>query len=164
MRLKNGIRDTTRIILLLGIVAAASSCHAAPAPAGTLVTLPVSLSTGTQVISGVQFDLDLPVGVSTDTVTAGSSAITAQKQIQTNLVNGNLRVIVFGGQIAIPSGPVVLITLRTAFSLPTGSLPMNLSNVSASDPAGLNVPLSSSVSGVLSVIANVLPFLKVGSN
>lgn len=144
-----------------------TSCRATavPAPAGSLVVLPVILSTGSQPISSLQFDLDLPVGVSTDTVIAGSSATSAQKQITTNMVNGDLRVIVSGlNQTAIPSGPVALIGLRLAPSLPTGSFPMNLVNVVASDPSGINVPLSSTVSGILSVIANVLPFLKVGSN
>lgn len=153
------------LMAFLGISFLAVACHAAPAPAGSLVTLPVTLSTGTQAISSLQFDLDLPVGVSTETVAAGSSAITAQKQISTNMVNGDLRVIVSGlNQTAIPSGPVALITLRLAPSMPTGSFPMNMVNVVASDPAGVNVPLSASVSGILSVIANVLPFLKVGSN
>lgn len=144
-----------------------SSCRATavPAPAGTSVTLPVTLSTGTQAIAALQFDVDLPVGVSTDTVTAGSSAIAAQKQISTNMVNGDLRVIISGvNQNAIPSGPVALISFKLAPSMPTGTFQMTLANVVASDPAGLNVPLAASVPGILSVIANVLPFLKMGSN
>lgn len=165
MQLRNGIHATMKLVWLLGIAALAGSCHAAPAPAGSLVTLPVSLSTGTQAIASLQFDVDLPVGVSSETVTAGSSAITAQKQISTNMVNGDLRVLVSGlNQTVIPSGPVALVTLRLALTLPTTSYQINLSNVVASDPAGIVVPLSPSVSGVLSVLANVLPFLKVGSN
>lgn len=160
-----GFLEGTHRSIILAVALLASSCHAAPAPAGSLVTLPVTLSTGSQPISALQFDLDLPVGVSTESVTTGSSAIAAQKQISANMVNGDLRVIISGlNQSAIPSGPIAQITLRLASSLPTGSFPMNLSNVAASDPGGLNVPLSSSLSGLLSVIANVMPFLKVGSN
>lgn len=154
-----------QVAFVLVLAVLATSCHAAPAPAGSLVTLPITLSSGTQAIASLQFDIDLPVGVSTETVTVGTSATTAQKQIQANMVNGDLRVLIFGvSQTPIPSGQVALITFRLAPTLPTGSFPMNLINVTASDPAGINVPLSSSISGVLSVIANVLPFLKVGSN
>lgn len=156
---------TLQAALVVAVALLSGACHAAPAPAGSLVTLPITLSTGTKDISGLNFDVDLPVGVSTETVALGSSAIAAGKQIQTNMVNGDLRVIIFSvSQTAIPSGPVALITFRLASTIPTGNFPMTLTNVAASDPAGINVPLSSSISGVLSVIANVLPFLKVGSN
>lgn len=152
-------------LAVLGVAILSGACHAAPAPAGSLVTLPVTLSTGTQAISSLQFDLDLPVGISTESVTAGASATAAQKQITTNMVNGDLRVIVSGlNQTAIPSGPVALITLRTASTVPTSTFPMNLVNVVAADPTGINVPLSASISGVLSILANVMPFLKMGSN
>lgn len=155
-----------KYMMLLGVlVLTACRASAVPAPAGSLVTLPVSLSTGSQSISSLQFDLDLPAGVTSDTVAQGASTIAAQKQVSSNIVNGDLRVIVSGlNQTTIPSGSVALITLRLASTLPTGTFPMTLSNVVASDPAGVNVPLSSSVSGLLSVTANVLPFLKVGSN
>lgn len=165
---KNGIPVTMRTIFLLGIVAlvgCVTSCHAAPAPAGTVVILPVSLSTGTTAVTALQFDLTLPVGVSTETVTAGSSATAAQKTLATSMVLGALRVLISGvNQTPIPSGPVALIALRLAPNMGTGTFPLVLTNTAASDPAGLNVSLSASVSGVLSVIANTAPFLKVGSN
>lgn len=155
---------TLHAMLILAVALISSSCHAAPAPAGSIVTLPVILSTGSQPISAIQFDVDLPVGVSMETIAAGTSATAAQKQFQTNMVNGDLRVIVFGGQAPIPSGPLVQIVFRLAPTMPTGTFQMVLTNASASDPAGISVPLGTNIPGVLSVIANVVPFLKMGSN
>lgn len=152
------------VIISALVILASCRATAGTTIAGNPVTLPVTLSTGTNAISALQFDLVLPVGVSTQTVTAGSSATSAQKQIATNMVGGNLRVLLQGNQTAIPSGPVVLITLQLAANMPTATFQMTLINVVASDPAGASVPLGSTVPGVLSVTANVLPVLSVGSN
>lgn len=156
---------TLRVMAVLGIALLATSCHAAPAPAGTSVTLPVTFSSGTQAVTAVQFDLVLPVGVSSQSVVAGAASTTAQKTIATNMVNGNLRVLISGtNQTPISDGQIALVTLQLASNLPTTTFQLNLINVSASSPAGTNVPLGQTVPGVLSVLANVIPFLSVGSN
>lgn len=153
------------IIISALVILASCRATAGTTVAGNPVTLPVTLSTGTNAIAALQFDLVLPVGVSTQTVVAGSSVTSAQKQIATSMIGGNLRVLISGSnQNAIPNGPVALITLQLAANLPTTTFQMTLINVVASDPAGISVPLGSTVPGVLSVTANVLPVLSVGSN
>lgn len=134
--------------------------------AGNTVDIPITLSTGTTGVGGVQFDLALPLGVSSNTVTAGISAINAGKSVQANVVGTALRIIVFGlNQSVMASGQVAVVNLQIGAGMVSGTLPLTLSNVSASDINGLSVPMAASGSGVLTVTANKAPTVTiVGGN
>lgn len=132
--------------------------------AGNAFTIPVSIATGTTGVAGLQFDIPLPVGISTGPVVAGSAAIAAGKGVQANVVGGALRVLVTGAnQNIIGSGPVALVTFQTAPSIGTqGFLPLPFANVVATGANGNNVPLQASVSGSVTITANQAPVVIMG--
>lgn len=108
----------------------------------TSVDLPVYFKSSTSPVSSLQFDVVLSSGLSVSNVTPGIAAQAAGKGTQGNPVTGGFRVLVFGvNQTAIPSGPVAILRLSVGSNV--GKRPIPLTNLSASSPAGSNVPLTS---------------------
>lgn len=132
--------------------------------AGNAFTIPISIATGTTGVAGLQFDMPLPANMSTSTVVAGSAATAAGKGVQANVVAGALRVLVTGvNQNVIGQGQVALITFQTAPGIGTqGSLTLPLTNVVATDPNGINVPLQTSVNGAVTITDNLAPVVIMG--
>ena len=132
--------------------------------AGTTVSVPVSISTGSVGISSIQFDLGYGAGVSSDTVTIGPAAQSAGKSLQSNFVDGRVRVLVFGlNQSVIQSGVVAIAKLRLSAFLPAGDIPVTLSAVTASDAQGMNIPLTLQ-NNVIGVTPNGAPQVSAGEN
>lgn len=129
--------------------------------AGNGVDVGLAFSTGTLAVAGMQFDLALPAGVSSNTITAGLATLNAGKSIQANLVGSALRVIIFGlNQTAIDSGFLGTVNLRLAASLSSGALPLTLSGVIGTDAAGIGVAMTN-CNATLTVTANQAPALTV---
>lgn len=133
--------------------------------AGNSLAIPISFNTGTAAVAGLQFDLPLPAGVTSGTVLAGAAATAAGKGVQANMVGTALRVIVFGvNQNVMGSGQVAIVTLQLSAGVPAGALALPLTNVSATDINGANVPMAASVSGSITVTANKAPVVTLGAN
>lgn len=104
------------------------------------VDLTIHYKASTTTVAGIQFDLQVPAGLTAQAVTAGLASQASNKSVQGNPVTGGYRVIIFGlNQTTIPSGPVAIIHLQ--IGQVSGKLPLSLINISASSPAGSNVPL-----------------------
>lgn len=138
---------------------------AGSAIAGNSVDIPVNFVAGSVGAAGLQFDLVLPAGVSSNTITAGPATLAAGKGISSNIVGGALRLLITGiNQNIIQSGLVAVINLKLAESTPAGSLPLTLTNVVSSDINGNNIPMAASGIGNISVTANKTPVVTVGPN
>lgn len=141
------------------------SISSGAAIAGNSVDISINLSSGTMGVSAMNFDLNFSSGVSVSTAAAGSSAIAAGKGIQAAMVGSDFRVLIFGlNQATMASGSVAVITLRLDPNLPTGTLPLKLLNVAASDPNGTDIVMAASVPGSISVTANKAPIITIGPN
>jgi len=126
---------------------------------GNTIPTNVTLTTGTVGISSFQFNLALPTGVtvSTTSITTGSAAAAAGKSAAAAVNSGVLTVVVAGiNQNVIPSGPVVVIPLSLGTSMVTGTSPLVLSGLVASDPNAISAPMNGQ-NGTLSVTANAAP-------
>ena len=105
--------------------------HAAPTltvgsssgTAGTTVTLPITFDPTTASVAGMQFNLTLPAGLSTGTVTAGSILTAAAKSVSTNFNAGTWTFIVFGlNQNAIAAGSLLTAQVTIANGTAAGTL------------------------------------------
>lgn len=109
--------------------------------AGTQFDVPVNFVPGTSNVSALQFDLLLPPGFTVVSATPGAAATAAQKGAQINATTG--RVLVFGiNQNLVGEGHLLTIRMSTASTMVKRSYPIGITNVSASNPAGLEVPIS----------------------
>jgi chitodextrinase len=114
---------------------------------GASVDLQVSFTAGATAVSGLQFDLSLPAGVSYVSVTTGSAATAAGKNAQASAVSGGVRVLVFGlNQTPIALGPLAVIRLSITTGTAAGTWPVGITNIVASDPGGTAV-LSNGTNG-----------------
>ncbi len=121
---------------------------------GTQIVLNTLLTvSGSEAVSAIQYDvLYNPVVCEVISVTAGPSSISAQKQVQYNILSaGKVRIIIAGlNQNTIPGGSVAQITLQVCRSAPAGNYSLALSGVILSSPTGSSVP-ASAVNGSLQV-------------
>jgi len=109
---------------------------------GGLVQIPVQFNPESFNISALQFNLTLPAGISAASATAGPAATAAGKSVQTGQSGTTFGVIIFGiNTNTISSGDVADISLQLTSSA-SGTLPLNLSNLVASDPVGNSIPLT----------------------
>jgi hypothetical protein len=110
--------------------------------ANTTVNWTVSFVASTTPITAFQFDLPVPSSFTVVSVSAGTSSTTAGKSVSANLSNGVERVIIFGlNQTPIPTGPVAVVQLKLASTVPNELCPIQMINPSASNAAGSTVPL-----------------------
>lgn len=133
--------------------------------AGNGVDIYVGLSAGTTGIASLQFDVACPVGVSSATVRAGVAALASGKTVVLNHVAGGCRVLVSGiNQTVIgPPGELLIINFRVDPALASGTQTLAISNIAASDPAGLSVPITGT-NGAIIVTANAAPVVTLGPN
>jgi hypothetical protein len=103
-------------------------------------TVPVNFDPQGSNVAGLEFDFPIPAGTTFSGVTIGDASTAAGKSITSNLVNGSIRVIIFGlNQTTIAAGVVANINL---VAVNAESEPLSLANPSASDPTGTAVPLT----------------------
>lgn len=103
------------------------------------VALPVTLIPGTFSPAGIQADFSFPSSISFVSATLGPIPSGEGKSIQTNIVGGALRVIVFGlNQTPITEGVDFTLTFKTTVK---GQFPITISNPVASDASGNQLPL-----------------------
>lgn len=121
--------------------------------AGTTVNVPMTFSPGTDAVSALQFDLTVPVALSTVSVTAGPILTAAAKSISTSLISGRWRFVIFGfNQNAIGSGNLLTIQLGIIPGTPAGDITLLLSNVAYSDPNGNGVGVGTVTNGLVTVL------------
>jgi hypothetical protein len=122
--------ETKAILLVAGVVAA---------PAGTTVNLPVTLIPSAFKPTAIQADFVLPPSMTFVSATLGPLPLGEGKSIQTNLVGGAVRVLVFGlNQTPISEGLDFTLNLKTTVK---GQFPILLQNPVASDGTGNTLPL-----------------------
>lgn len=110
---------------------------------GTTINLPVYFKEGTKQVAGLQFDLAISSGLTPVSVQPGIAAQAANKTVQGNTVQGGFRVLIFGlNQTTIPTGPVAIIRCQIGASSGLGKRSVLILNMSASDSAGANVPIT----------------------
>ena len=139
---------------------AVSSAVAAPTltlgsisgPAGTTVTMPITFDPTTASVAGMQFNLTVPAGLSTGTITAGAILNTAGKSITANLVGNTWTFIIFGlNQTTISSGTLLTAQFVIAPGTSLGSLSIPVSNLVYSDPNGNTIPNGTTTNGTVTV-------------
>lgn len=164
----DGVKSTTATVTIVvnqAVIMPQLLVGSGAAIAGNALAIPIILSTGTTGVAGVQFDFDFPAGLSTSTIIAGASAIAAGKTVSTNVVGGDLRVIIAGlNQNVMNSGQVAVITMQSAAGLSAGPLTVDLLNVSAVDANGVSIPMAPSGIGTIQVTANKAPTVNIGGN
>jgi hypothetical protein len=150
--------------ILLGL-GTASPGHALPAPhagslsvvspsgaAGTNVDLAVNLSSGAGNVCTLQFDLQYSSALSYVSTATGAAAAAASKSASGAAISGGARVLVFNlNRNIIGAGAVAIVTVAIAPGTPAGSIPVALTNITASDPDGLAISLSN-VNGSVTVL------------
>ncbi len=155
MQIQDSYRSIRIIVMALmsGYILSFSSAYPAVlsietgyAESGTQTVLNTVLSvSNNESVSAIQFDiLYNPYACEITTVTAGASSVSAQKQVQYNIVTpGQVRVIIAGlNQNIIPSGSVAQITLQVCASAPAGVYDISLSRTILSSPTGASIPVS----------------------
>lgn len=141
------------MVLMSGYILSFSSAYPAElsvesgsADSGTQTMLNAVLSvSNNESVSAIQFDiLYNPYACEIITITAGASSISAQKQVQYNILTpGQVRVIIAGlNQNIIPSGSIAQITFKVCASAPAGIYDISLSRAILSSPTGSSVPVS----------------------
>jgi cohesin domain-containing protein len=109
---------------------------------GTTADVPIVFKSGTTPVSTLQFDIQLPSGISFNSVTVGASASGAQKSAQSALINGGVRVLIFGlNQNQIATGVLVNMKLDVSSTSSSGKKTLPIVGIVGSDPAGGNVAL-----------------------
>lgn len=156
--------STVTIVVNAPVTLPDVTCSTAAAIAGTSFDIPVVFTPGSTGVSSLQFDLVLPAGISSNTVIAGIAATTAGKTVSSNLIGNSLRVIIAGlNQNAITAGSLASLNLRLAASLPAGVVPLNITNLTASDANG-NAVSCTPTNGSVTVTANQAPAVNAGPN
>lgn len=110
---------------------------------GQTIQVPIVFVPGFSSIAGIQQDVLLPSSFTLVSVTAGPAAVAAGKSVQTNIINGALRMIIFGlNQTPIGAGVLVIATLKSALAIPAGIYPILTLAPVAADGEGQGVPIS----------------------
>ena len=140
-------RNWTQVGLALLSSVMAASTGAAPSltvggasgQAATTVSLPISFDPGTSSVAGMQFNIIVPAGLSTGTITPGSILNTAVKSVSANLTGSTWTFIIFGlNQNTIASGSLLTVELKISATA-TGTLSLPVSGVVYSDPNGTSI-------------------------
>lgn len=112
------------------------------------VSLPVTLIPGTFAPTAIQADFVLPPSMTFVSATLGPIPIGAGKSLQSSLIGGDVRIIVFGlNNNAIMDGTDFSLNLKTTIK---GSFPIYIQNQVASDESGNNLPMVGT-SGIITV-------------
>jgi hypothetical protein len=119
---------------------------------GNTVTIPITFSMSTPTVTGMEFSLTLPAGITTVSVAAGPTAIAAGKII-TSTVNGSVwNFIVYGSNShVIGSGDIAFLTLRLSPGLSPGARGLSVSNLLFADATGQAVSGIVGIGGIITV-------------
>ncbi|MGA2264193.1 MAG: fibronectin type III domain-containing protein, partial [Acidobacteriota bacterium] len=128
------------------------SAGSASGTAGNSVDLTINLSPGSGNVCSLQFDLQFSSSLNYVTTATGSAAAAAQKTVLGNSLSGGVRVLVFMNRNIIGTGPLAVVTLAIASGTPPGAIPVAVTNITASDPDGMSVPVSG-VGGSVTVLS-----------
>jgi hypothetical protein len=122
--------------------------------AGTSVNVPVSFNPNGSAVTGIQFSLTVPAGVSTGTVTPGAIVTSAGKGVSDSLTGNTWTFIVFGlNQTTIASGSLMTLQMPIAASTAAGAKSLALSGVVYTDANGVSIPAGTNTNGTLTVTA-----------
>lgn len=167
-RVSDGVKFSTKTITIVvntTVVQPSLAIAPASAIAGNAVDVTVNFANGVnaQSVSGLQFDLTLPTGVSSNTVVVGAAAQAAGKSVSANMIGSALRVLIFGlNSDPIGPGAMAVINLRLAANL-TSNRSLVLSGIVGTDPAGANVAMTFT-NGSIVVTANATPTLSISAS
>ena len=128
------------------------SAGSASGQAGTTVNLQMNFDPTSASVAGMQFNVTVPAGLSTGTVTGGAILTSAVKSVNTNLIGNTWTFIIFGiNQTAIPSGPLLTAQMRIGAGVSNGTLSLPISNVVYTDPSGQPVTSGTTTGGSVTV-------------
>src|SRR5260221_2153203 len=120
---------------------AAVSAGVVSAPAGSVVDVPINYQPGPAKLAAIQFDIVLPPGAVLASVTTGPAAIAAGKSVNTAMVGGAVRFLIFGvNQNIVGAG--VLATMSVGLPSTTGLFSLPMTRITGSDPNGIAAILS----------------------
>ncbi len=121
----------------------------ASAAAGSNIDLDVSLSSGAGNVCTLQFDLQFSSTLSYVATATGAASAAASKSASGSGISGGVRVLVFNlNRNVIGAGSIATVTVAIASGAPAGAIPVAITNITASDPDGLSLPLSGVNGGV----------------
>ena len=122
------------------------------AKAGETITVPISVDPGASAIASLQFDLTLPAGLSTGTVTADPALSSSGKTVSAVLHDKDWRFIIFGvNQAPFAKGSLLTAQLTIAPGTAPGVLPLRVSHVVYSDAKGASIAPGKNASGKITV-------------
>lgn len=125
-------------------------CETLKGTAGTTISWNITLLPGNTLPTALQSDIVLPSGISVVSIAIGPTGSNANKSIQSSIVNGNLRFLMFGlNSTVMAQGVVVIVQLAIASGI-KGILPICLIAPAISDGAGNGIPVST-ISGMVMV-------------
>lgn len=123
--------ETQSVLLAAGIVTG---------PAGFVADIPVTIIPGKFQPTAIQADVLLPSGVTFVSAAVGPASTAAGKSIQTAVITGGIRILIFGlNQTPILKG--VVATLIVTLGPNKTSYPIPMTNPVASDGAGNSLPM-----------------------
>lgn len=113
---------------------------------GSSVSVPITITgSGGAQTAGLQWSFSYPGGVTGVTVVAGSSALTAGKLVSCSFNN----CIVYGfNNATITDGVVATATFQISPGATGGPISVQLTNLIASDPAGLSLPVTGTAGSI----------------
>ena len=122
--------------------------------AGATVSVPVTLNSAPGSVASLQFDLTLPIGVSTVSVTAGSLMTASGKSVSANLKENVWTFLVYGAKNknAIEKGLLLTALVRIAPGTAAGTLSVPISNTVYVGADGEAVKGGPGVGGFIKVI------------
>jgi hypothetical protein len=148
---------TSLLVLSAAAEAAKVTVGAGSGSPGGSVSLPLTFSAEGASVAGLQLDLQVPQGLSVSSVSVGSAATAAGKQVQFAAVSGGVRILVWGlNTTVIGDGAVASVALSIASSALSGSVTVSATNALASDASGNAVTLSTA-SGTVTISSGVPP-------
>ncbi len=155
------------LLLLVSFPATAQTAALAVATAtggpGSIVSVPVTFSSGPTPISLIQFDLSFSSQLSYVSVTTGDAASAAGKSAAGNAHSGGATFLISGlNQNVIGSGVVAIVQLSIAAGATPGVIPVSIGSIIAADPSANAVPLSGSY-GSVTVPDSVAPTVTITS-
>jgi hypothetical protein len=112
----------------------------ATAQAGTIMTLPISFTPGTNASSLPQYDITLPAGITFIGYDNGPAATAAGKTCQGHTMGSFFRSIVSGGINAIGPGVLCYAKLNISQSMTAGAYPLAISGIIIASPEATQVP------------------------
>ncbi len=133
-------------------LAGSLSVGSASSSAGNNIDLDIGLSSGAGNVCTLQFDLQFSNALAYVSTATGAASAAAAKSASGSAISGGVRVLVFNlNRNVIGAGSVASVTVAIAAGAPAGTIPVAITNITASDPDGLSLPMSG-VDGSVTVL------------